>query len=610
MRDIIGRESDIKRIAEYVNSGNAELVAVYGRRRVGKTFLIKRVFNEKFTFYFSGAENASKKQQLFNFTTALNKYSGKENPVAKDWQNAFVQLEQYLQRIKTKGRKIIFIDELPWLDNFKSGFLSAFEYFWNTFASSQDEIFMVICGSATSWMMNKIIKNRGGLHNRVTRQILLEPFTLNETDRFLKSKKMALSRFQIAEYYMILGGIPYYLEQLEKSLSLSQNIDKLFFKKNATLRDEYTKLYSSLFKSPEKYMKIIEALAQKRKGLTRDEIVEFSKISNGGGLTSMLEELELCGFISINNNFTTKKNLQLYQLIDFYSLFYLHFEKDKRGTNDDYWSSLMDTGKHQAWAGYSFELLCQTHISQIKRALSIGGVVSYSSGWRSKDAENGAQIDFLIDRNDNVINLCEIKYATKEFVITKSYDENLRNKRGVFIEETKTKKSVHITMITTYGVKRNEYWNNIQSELILDDLFNSEISTPPLEISTPPPLVSTQPPFVSTQPPLVSTQPPLVSTQPPLVSTQPQLEIPKEVLDEISKMKKRINDEHKVMEIIKKLCSIRALTSDEIAGVLKKREDYIRRKYLTQMIEGKKLNYLHPEMINHPEQAYITNKKD
>jgi hypothetical protein len=326
--------------------------------------------------------------------------------------------------------------------------------------------------------MNKIIKNRGGLHNRVTRQILLEPFTLNETEQFLKSKKIVLSRFQIAECYMILGGIPYYLEQLEKSLSLSQNIDNLLFKKNATLRNEYSKLYSSLFKSPEKYMQIIEALAQKRKGLTRDEIVKFSNISNGGGLTSMLEELELCGFISINNNFSTKKNLQLYQLTDFYSLFYLHFEKGARGTDSDYWSSLIDNSKYKAWTGYSFELLCQTHISQIKRALSIGGVVSYTSGWRSKEAENGAQIDFLIDRNDNIINLCEIKYSTKEFVITKSYDENLRNKRGVFIEETNTKKAVHITMITTYGVKHNEYWNNIQSEVLLDDLFYSDSQQP------------------------------------------------------------------------------------------------------------------------------------
>ncbi|MDR2232979.1 MAG: AAA family ATPase [Tannerella sp.] len=471
MKEIIGRQTEIMRLTEYMDSGKAELLAVYGRRRVGKTFLIKRFFNEKFAFYLSGAENAGKKQQLFNFTAALNKYSGKENPVVKGWQGAFIQLEQYLRSLKGRGRKVIFIDELPWLDNAKSGFLSAFEYFWNTFASSKKDIFIVICGSATSWIINKIIKNRGGLHNRVTRQMALEPFTLSETESFLKSKKIRLSRFQIAECYMIMGGIPYYLEQLEKSLSLAQNIDNLFFKSNAILRDEYSKLYASLFKSPEKYMHIIEVLAKKRKGLTRDEIVNFSNISNGGGLTKLLEELQLCGFIAINNNFSTQKNLQLYQLTDFYSMFYLHFVKDKRGTDSAYWSSLLNTGKHKAWTGFSFELLCQMHIAQIKKALSIGGVVSYTSGWRSKEAENGAQIDLLIDRNDNIINLCEMKYATKEFTVTKTYDADLQHKRNVFMDETNTKKSVHITMITTYGVKRNEYRNNIQSEATLDDLF-------------------------------------------------------------------------------------------------------------------------------------------
>jgi hypothetical protein len=270
---------------------------------------------------------------------------------------------------------------------------------------------------------------------------------------------------------MILGGIPHYLEQLEKSLSLSQNIDRLFFRKNAILRDEYEKLYASLFKSPERYMQIIEALAKKRKGITRDEIVKYSGISNGGGLTAMLQELELCGFISINRNFTTLQKSPLYQLTDFYSLFYHLFVKGKRETNSDYWSSIIDNTQHRAWAGYSFELLCQTHIDQVKRALSIGGVVSYISGWRSKEAESGAQIDLLIDRNDHIINLCEMKYASKEFVITKSFDENLRNKREAFIRETCTKKTVHITLLTTYGIKRNEYLNNVQSEVHLDDLF-------------------------------------------------------------------------------------------------------------------------------------------
>jgi AAA+ ATPase superfamily predicted ATPase len=471
MNKIIGRVAEIQRLTDYVNSDKAEFLVVYGRRRVGKTFLIKQFFKEKFTFYLSGAENATKQQQLFNFNAALNKHSGKEFSPVDSWQKAFVQLEKYLKNVKTKGRKVIFIDELPWLDNAKSGFLSAFEYFWNTYASSKKEIFLVVCGSATSWIMNKIIRNRGGLHNRVTRQIFLQPFTLNETEQFLKSKKIVLSRFQIAECYMIMGGIPYYLEQLEKQYSLEQNIDNLFFGKTGILREEFSKIYSSLFKSPEKYMKIIKILAQKRKGLLREEIVKFSKIPDGGGLTAILEELEMCGFITINNNFSTVKNNRLYQLTDFYSLFYIHFVKSRKITDKNFWTNAINTPSHNAWAGFSFELICQSHIAQIRRKLGISGVVTYTSSWRGRNEDDGVQIDLILDRNDNVINVCEVKFSKKEFVITKNYDKNLRNKAWTFAEKARTKKAIHITMLTTYGVKRNEYWNDIQSEVLLDDLF-------------------------------------------------------------------------------------------------------------------------------------------
>jgi len=473
MDNIIGRVEEIQRLTDYVDSNKAEFLVVFGRRRVGKTFLIKQFFKDKFTFYLSGAENADKQQQLFNFSAALNKCSGMEFPLVNSWQKAFVQLENYLQSVKTRGRKVIFIDELPWLDNLKSGFLSAFEYFWNTYASSEKEIFLVVCGSATSWIMNKIIRNRGGLHNRVTRQIFLQPFTLNETEQFLKSKKIAMSRIQIAECYMIMGGIPYYLEQLEKQYGLEQNIDNLFFKKNGILRDEFSKIYSSLFKSPEKYMQIIEILAQKRKGLLREEIVKLSKIPDGGGLTSILEELELCGFISINHNFSTAKNKKLYQLTDFYSLFYIHFIKAGKISDKSFWTNTLNTPLHNAWTGFSFELLCQSHIEQIRRKLGVSGVTTYTSSWRSRHEDDGVQIDLIIDRNDHVINVCEIKFSRKEFVITKDFDKILRNKVWTFAEETHTKKAVHATMISTYGVIRNEYWGNIQSEVILDDLFAS-----------------------------------------------------------------------------------------------------------------------------------------
>jgi AAA+ ATPase superfamily predicted ATPase len=471
-KEIIGRQAEIQQLTNYLDSDKAEFLVIYGRRRIGKTFLIKQFFNEKFTFYFSGAENASKQEQLFNFATALNEYSNKQYPLADNWQKAFVQLKDYLQNVKTKGKKVIFIDEMPWLDNAKSGFLSAFEYFWNTYASSKKDIFLVVCGSSTSWIVNKIFKNRGGLHNRVTRQIALQPFTLNETEQFLKAKKIKLSRLQMAECYMIMGGIPYYLEQLEKQYSLEQNIDNLFFKKTGILRDEFSKIYHSLFKSPEKHIQVIEILAQKRKGLLREEIVKLSKIPDGGGLTTVLEELEQCGFIAINNNFSTPKSNKLFQLTDFYSLFYSCFIKDRKITDSKFWSNTINTPIHNTWAGFSFELLCLTHIEQIRKKLGISGVITYTFSWKNKKEESeNVQIDFIIDRADNVINICEMKFSRKEFLITKEYDRKLQNKIGTFAEETNTKKSVHLTMITTYGVKHNEYWNNIQSEVILDDLF-------------------------------------------------------------------------------------------------------------------------------------------
>ena len=330
---------------------------------------------------------------------------------------------------------------------------------------------LIVCGSATSWMINKLIKNRGGLHNRVTRQIPMDPFTLQECEEFLNHYKIVFNRHQIIECYMIMGGIPFYLEQLDKSLSLPQNIDNLFFKPQSVLKHEFTKLYASLFKNSDRYIRIIETLGKKRKGLTREEIITMTEFSDGGSLSKMLEELELCDFIRSYNAFEKKSKERLYQLIDFYSLFYLNFIKNNSKSDEHFWSNLIDNAKHRAWSGYAFEQVCMQHAAQIRQKLGISGVVTYSSSWRSKTSEPAAQIDFLIDRNDGVINLCEIKYTEGEFIIDKKQDENLRNKKSSFINETKTRKAVHITMITTYGVKHNEYWGRIQSEVTMNDLF-------------------------------------------------------------------------------------------------------------------------------------------
>ena len=468
--NIIGRHEEQNALQQYVDSDKPELLAVYGRRRVGKTFLIREYFKKSFSFYISGLANASKGEQLENFNATLGFYGKTVYPRAKNWLESFRQLVHLLEHSKKKGKKVIFIDELPWFDTPRSGFITGLEYFWNIWASARPDILLIVCGSSTSWMTNKLFKNRGGLHNRVTRRMHLMPFSLAECEAFFAYKKIVLDRKSIVESYMILGGIPFYINMFEKRLSLAQNIDKLCFTKNGALYNEFSILYSSLFKHPEKYELVIKTLAKKKMGLTREEIIRETKLQ-GGGLTTILEDLELCSFISSYNAYGKKTKDCLYQLVDFYSLFFLNFIQTARQNDEHFWTNLIDNTKHRAWSGYAFEQVCMQHAAQIRKKLGIQGIVTYSAAWRSKDSEQSAQIDLLIDRNDGIINMCEMKYAGGEFVIDKKYDANLRNKKWTFVRETKTRKGVHVTMITTYGVKRNEYWNNIQSEVTMDDLF-------------------------------------------------------------------------------------------------------------------------------------------
>jgi len=298
----------------------------------------------------------------------------------------------------------------------------------------------------------------------------LKPFNLAECEAFFAQKKIVLDRKSIVESYMIFGGIPFYINMFQKGLSVAQNVDKLCFAKNGALRDEFSILYSSLFKNPENYELVIKTLAKKKIGLTREEIVEETKLQ-GGGLTTILENLELCSFIRSYNAYQKKTKDCLYQLVDFYSLFYLNFIQNTRQSDKHFWTNLIGSAKHRAWSGYAFEQVCMQHAAEIRKKLGISGVVTYSAAWRSKQSTPAAQIDLLIDRNDGIINLCEMKYSEDEFAIDKKYDENLRTKKATFVRETKTRKGVHITLVTTYGVKRNEYWHNIQSEITMENLF-------------------------------------------------------------------------------------------------------------------------------------------
>lgn len=471
-KKLIGREEEIQMLEQCLQSNSSQFVAVYGRRRVGKTFLIKKFFKEQYTFQVTGLSRGGTKNQLANFTASMSRYfsDNQEVMLPKNWFEAFQQLITKLETSSHK-KKIIFIDELPWLDTQRSDFITGLEHFWNGWADHRDDILLVTCGSATSWMINKLINDRGGLHNRVTKRIHLHPFTLKETEAFLKSNGGKYDRYQITQLYMAMGGVPFYLENIDVKRSVAQNIDQLFFHESGFLKNEFYNLFRSLFKKEERHIAIIEALAKKSKGLTRTELAKFSKLKNGGGLTRIIKELEQCGFIRKYSPFGKKKRGSLFQLIDQYSLFYLKYIKDQKAEGVGTWLMQSEQPTWRAWSGYAFEQICFYHIQQIKKALGISGIYSEVSSWRS-EGEAGAQVDLVIDRRDRVINLCEIKFSVREFSIDKSYAENLKKKVNLYRQESKTTKAVFLTFITANGLKSNSYaMDLVQNEVDLNALF-------------------------------------------------------------------------------------------------------------------------------------------
>jgi len=476
METVIGRAEEKILLKKIETSGEAELLAVYGRRRIGKTFLIRNGFAKKLAFEFTGTHNALLNQELEAFALALTNASGGLKLAKPDsWIQAFLTLTQYLTPLIKKERQIIFFDEFPWINSPRSGFLPAFTNFWNSWASKERNLVVVICGSAASWMIKKVINNRGGLHNRVTRRIRLLPFTIAETADYLKSRKVKLDQYQILQIYMAMGGIPQYLKEIEPGTSAAQIIDKLCFTKDGLLNDEFKNLYYSLFDSADNHISVIRALAQKGKGLTRNEIIDACKLTSGGYATQLLSELSESGFITPYLPFGKTSKDSIYKLTDEYSLFYIKFIENSRAKGPGTWLMFSTGNSWKSWSGFAFESICMKHIDQIKAAIGIKNVYSEVSVWRHQPKtanDQGTQIDMLIDRADRCINICEMKFAAGDFEITKSYAKELEAKLKIFQAQTKTKKSLFLTMITTYGVKNiNSYPAIVQQEVDMDVLF-------------------------------------------------------------------------------------------------------------------------------------------
>lgn len=473
---LIGREKERAILLKTLQSDEAEMVAVIGRRRVGKTFLIRTVYEQFIRFELTGQQNASTKRQLNNFAFQMKEFFGDKAPqkTPDDWQEAFQQLIICLKTIETSEKVVLFFDEIPWLSSRKSSFLAGLDFFWNSWAVKRSNIIVVICGSAASWMIRKVVYHKGGLHNRITRQVYLDPFNLYETELYLKSRNITLDRYQILQIYMALGGVPHYLKEVEEGKSAIQNVEQLCFSRTGLLADEFQKLYPALFDKADNHIAIITALAQKWKGLTRREIIQETKMSDGGSLSRFLEELTTSGFISEYLAFGKRKKDVYYRLTDEYSLFYLRFIQNYKKQVADSWQNFSQTPQYAAWAGYAFENICLKHTAEIKKALGISGIYTETSGFyqRGTADESGIQIDLMLDRRDNVIDLFELKFYNETIRLDKNDALALREKMATFKRLTATRKQIFLNFLTTFGLVPNENSIGLVSKTLdMDVLF-------------------------------------------------------------------------------------------------------------------------------------------
>lgn len=476
---MIGRKREVDELNRVYNRKKAELVAIYGRRRVGKTYLVNHTFMDRITFSHTGVSpvdygmDGALKTQLKQFYLSLRLQGMKPTHCPTNWQEAFFMLEQFLIEKDDGTRQLVFIDELPWLDTPKSGFISAFEAFWNGWGSSRDNLMVIVCGSASSWIQDKLLNNYGGLYNRVTCQIKLMPFSLKECEEFYRNNNIAYSRYDIVSSYMIVGGIPYYMDYMQPGKSLAANVDDMFFRKDAPLKGEYDRLFTSIFSEPERVRLIVELLYRKRIGYTRKEIAEELGIASGGNLTRDLEALIQGGFIIKYVPFVEGKRNTRYRLVDPFCLFYLRFVKNNDNISAHYWETSIDSQKVVTWRGLSFENVCFNHVDEIKKAMGIQGVSTKCSSWTKfgSDAKEGSQMDLILERNDNVVNMCEIKFYSDDFKMTKEYDRIIKRRHNTLKEVLPKKVSIYNTLITTYGLVQNEYSGSFGNVVTLDDLF-------------------------------------------------------------------------------------------------------------------------------------------
>lgn len=479
MGKVIGRKNEIAELERLYHSDRPEFVAVYGRRRVGKTFLIKQALKDRITFQHTGVSPADQegeknrmKTQLESFYYSLLSHGLEGYKKPSSWMEAFYQLEQLLVELDNGSRQVVFIDELPWMDTPRSGFLPAFESFWNGWCSGRDNMMLVVCGSATSWILSNLSRSRGGLYGRLTDEIKLSPFALKECEEYFSSEGIEMSRYDIVQSHMVFGGVPYYLSHFQKGMSFECNTDRILFGRTPRLRDEFNRLFNAIFTNSEDCKKIVRLLATRHSGFSREEIAAATGIPFGGGLTDTLKALVESDFILRYTPYKRFGKTEQYKLIDNFCLFWLKYVEPSMNS-DTFMTDHVTSDLMKSWRGIAFEEVCWQHVGQIKRALEIAGVKSSVSAWSTagNESSEGAQIDLLIIRDDNVVNLCEMKFSGDAYHVSKEEESRLRNRIEALKATLTPKQTVHLTMVTTYGVAYGKHSGIVQKQVVMDDLF-------------------------------------------------------------------------------------------------------------------------------------------
>lgn len=475
MAIMVGRKAQTETMADLLSLKKSYFVAVTGRRRVGKTYLIDQVYKDNICFRVTGIQDGNQKEQIVNFVQKIAEHSN--IPIVsmpQNWQQVFILLKKHLETLPKNRKQVLFIDELPWMATIRSGFIQLLAHLWNDYLSKEKHFILAICGSATSWISKKIISDKGGFHNRITHHIQLPPFTLEETRAFLLNNKIKLVDSEICELYMALGGIPYYLELIRKGESATEAIDRLCFADGGLLKKEYEHLYKALFNQSANHEAIVSVLGKSKSGLGRTELSKKSKVATGGPFTRTMEDLVLSGFVAEQHPYGKTKQGMIYRLTDEFSVFYHRFISKHKKAVSGIWQEISKTQPYKIWLGFAFEALCMRHLPQIKRALSIANVYTeVSSFYKLAEAENeGIQIDILLDRADKTINICECKYYNEPFELSKQYSELLNKRKELFKQYTKTKKNLFTTLITNQPINKNDYYYATLDKVVtLDELF-------------------------------------------------------------------------------------------------------------------------------------------